>query len=80
MKPRGKMASVGLEPPSEVPGKQGVDVGRGAESGAPGGGSASNRQAVVAADPDLAAVAAAWPDLPAALKAGIAAMIRAARG
>ncbi len=30
------------------------------------------------ADPDLAAVIAAWPDLPAALRAGIVAMIRSA--
>jgi len=29
-------------------------------------------------DPDLAAVMAAWPDLPEALKAGIVAMVKAA--
>ncbi len=32
------------------------------------------------ADPELAAVVAAWSDLPAAVRAGIAAMIRAAGG
>jgi len=30
-------------------------------------------------DPDLAAVVDAWPDLPEALKAGILAMVKAAR-
>ena len=32
------------------------------------------------ADPELAAVVAAWPDLPPALRAGIAAMVAAAGG
>lgn len=32
------------------------------------------------ADPDLAKVAAAWPALPPAVKAGILAMIEATRG
>ena len=31
-------------------------------------------------DPELAAVVAAWPDLPPAIRAGIAAMVRAAGG
>jgi hypothetical protein len=31
-------------------------------------------------DPELAAVAAAWPALPAAIRAGILAMVRAAGG
>jgi hypothetical protein len=31
-------------------------------------------------DPDLAAVVAAWPDLPAALKAAVLALVRTARG
>ncbi len=31
------------------------------------------------ADPDLAAVVDAWPDLPEAMKAGIVAMVKAAR-
>ncbi len=30
-------------------------------------------------DPDLAAVVEAWPDLPAAIKVGIVAMVKAAR-
>lgn len=32
------------------------------------------------ADPDLAAVIAAWPDLPPAVRAGVVAMVRAAGG
>jgi hypothetical protein len=32
------------------------------------------------ADPDLAAVVTAWPALPAAIRAGILAMIQAAKG
>ena len=31
-------------------------------------------------DPDLAALVSAWPKLPAALKAGIVAMVKASRG
>ncbi len=31
-------------------------------------------------DPDLAAVVAAWPDVPEAIKAGIVAMVKAASG
>ena len=31
-------------------------------------------------DPDLAQVAAAWPTLPPALRAGILAMVKAAKG
>ena len=31
-------------------------------------------------DPDLAAVVAAWPELPEAIKAGILAMVKAASG
>jgi hypothetical protein len=33
-----------------------------------------------ALDPDLAAVVAAWPELPVAIRAGIVAMIKAASG
>jgi hypothetical protein len=33
----------------------------------------------VVADPDLSAVAAAWPDLPEAIKAGIVAIVKAAK-
>jgi hypothetical protein len=33
----------------------------------------------VVPDPDLAAIVAAWPELPEAIKAGILAMVKAAR-
>jgi hypothetical protein len=57
---------------------------RGAESGdshgAHGGAHSVEKQPATAvpADPELAAVMAAWPTLPAALKAGILAMVAAA--
>jgi len=69
------MGAVGFEHPSEMPDKQRIPADRGTESGTLGDGAASNRQP---ADPDLADVVKAWPDLPAAVKAGILAMIRAA--
>ena len=47
---------------------------RGTESGTLGDDSADNRQP---ADPELAAVVECWPQLPAALRAGILAMVKA---
>ena len=55
------MGAVGCELPAEMPEKQGIPETRGTESGTPGGDWANIRQT---ADPDLAAVVAAWPDLP----------------
>jgi hypothetical protein len=48
----------------------------GANSGARADGLAPKRPVV---DPDLGAVIKAWPDLPAAIKAGVVAMVKAAR-
>jgi hypothetical protein len=39
---------------------------------------AAHGQRAASDDPDLAAVAEAWPDLPEAIKAGIVAMVKAA--
>jgi hypothetical protein len=41
---------------------------------------AAHRQRAASDDPDLAAVIAAWDRLPEAVRAGIVAMVRAARG
>jgi len=75
-------AATGLEHPSETAEKQGISAERGTESGTLGGDSASNRQPAqaqaAAFPPDLADVAKAWLDLPAAVKAGILAMVKAA--
>jgi hypothetical protein len=64
--------------------KQQIQAERGTESGTPGDGSASNRQAADVhagpVPPDLADVVKAWPDLPTTIKAGILAMVKVARG
>jgi len=66
------MGDTGLEQAAEVSGKTGGSRESGANSGALGARDAPW-------DPDLAAVEAAWPALPAAIKAGILALVRAAR-
>lgn len=71
----GYIAATGLEHPSNSPEKQGFPAQGGAESGALGGESATNQQP---ADPDLAAVVSAWANLPAAIRAGIVAMVKTA--
>ena len=66
------METAGIELSLKSSGNKGVLNQSGAECGALGardGGS----------DPDLAAVVEAWPGLPAAIKAGILAMIGAAK-
>jgi hypothetical protein len=59
---------VGFEPPYKSPRNPPLPDEGGAESGA-----------LAAIDPNLAAVVAAWPTLPEAIRAGIAAMVRAAQ-
>ena len=65
------MEAAGIELTPHSPGKSASGGSSGAENGAPGDKTAP-------LDPDLGAVVAAWPNLPAAIKAGILAMIRAA--
>jgi hypothetical protein len=67
-----KVEAAGIEPGQKSSGNRGVGNQSGAECGALGA-----RDAPL--DPDLAAVVDAWPALPAAIKAGILAMIRAAK-
>ncbi len=68
-----KVPPRGVEHSSKTAEKQAVSDLRGTDSGTPADESASNRQP---ADPELAAVVTAWPDLSAAVKAGILAMVK----
>ena len=61
--------AVGFEHPSDSPMIPAISEQNGAESGA-----------LCLTDPDLALVIDAWAFLPDAMKAGILAMVRAARG
>ena len=67
------MGPQGFEQPAETPAKRGISETGGAKSGA-------LSPVSTPIDPDLAAITAAWPELPAALKAGIVAMVKAATG
>jgi hypothetical protein len=60
-----------IRTPAEKPGKTGYFAVGGAESGAPGALS-------TIADPELAHLVKAWPNLPPAIRAGIVAMVNAA--
>lgn len=70
----------GTRTPLENTGKTGVSDQSGAKSGAVGAQTADfGDSATDPMDPELAAVVDAWPALPAAIKAGILAMVRAAK-
>ena len=69
----GKLTPTGLEHPSKTPIKPHVSEKRGTESGTP-----ATTPAPALPD-DLAEVVAVWANLPAALKAGILAMVKAAK-
>ncbi len=75
------LGPAGFEHPQETRGKRTSKGRGGAESGALSGDSAPNATpANSPIDPDLASVIAAWGDLPAAVRAGIVALVGAARG
>ncbi len=63
----------GLEPLQDSPEKTTVSEQGGAQSGA-------HTAPTAVSDPDLAGVISAWPELPEAVRVGIVAMVRAARG
>ena len=67
---------MGLEPKAKSP--VALENQRISEPGAPKASPAACPP--VPADEDLAAVVGAWPDLPAAVKAGIVAMVKASGG
>lgn len=68
-----QLGRAGIEHPQEMAGKAPVSTQGGAESGA------LNAQ-TPSLPPDLAGVVDAWPSLPPAIRAGILAMIQAAKG
>ena len=67
------MGGTGREPPVKLSEKTPIASTGGAESGA-------LQDETEAVDPDLAAIAEAWPMLPEAIRAGIMAMVRTAAG
>jgi hypothetical protein len=73
----GEVTPMGLEHPPKPSGNRVVPSPTGAEYGAP---DAPKPPRSLPDDPDLVAIAAAWPTLPGPVKAGIVAMVRAAGG
>jgi len=68
------MGATGLEHSHDSSGNTRVSESGGSKSGNSG----PDSGAPMAADPELAAVVAAWPELPPAIRAGILAMVGAA--
>lgn len=79
---RRRMGRAGLEHPTNAAGNTGVSETGGNKSGNIGPVSgdpiAPATPPATPTDPELAAVAAAWPTLPPAIRAGIVAMVAAA--
>ena len=76
------MGAAGFEHPQNPKQETPVCVSGGAKSDAHSAPSAPNSPGnppTPPTDPELAAIAAAWPDLPPAIRAGIVAMVKAAR-
>ncbi|MCC6427501.1 MAG: hypothetical protein IT435_11845 [Phycisphaerales bacterium] len=72
------MPPEGLEHLRDSAGNTRVSDSGGSKSGNKGGGFGPPTPPAKPTDPDLAAVIAAWPSLPAAVRAGITAMVKAA--
>lgn len=66
--------------PPENTGETDAPPESGAKSGALSGDSDPNPTPATPADPDLAAVVAAWPALPPAIRAGVMALVNAGKG
>lgn len=75
-----QVGAEGFETVAFPGGKAGGAIQSGAHSGALDGDSTAKPSPTPPADPELAAVIAAWSGLPPALRAGIAAMVKAAGG
>ncbi len=73
----GGMGSPGLELPRFPSGKSGVEWSGGNKSGNTDAPRGDFGGVAVPTDPELAALIAAWPDLPPAIRAGIVAMVAA---
>lgn len=74
------MPPEGLEHPANPAGNTRVSDSGGSKSGNNGAGFGPLTPPAKPTDPELAAVVAAWTDLPPAVRAGIVAMVRAAAG
>lgn len=75
------MPPEGLERPRDSAGKTPIPKAGGIKSGnnrAEGGSKVSPAAPAKTADPDLSAIIAAWPTLPAAIRAGVLALVKAA--
>ena len=74
---RDQATPTGFEPATDSSGNSQGTGESGAEYGALSGESDQMAAPTASFDPDLSAVVAAWPDLPAAVRAGIVAMVQA---
>lgn len=72
------MPRSGLEHLRFPSGNAGVSESGGSKSGNKGGGFGPPTPPATPTDPELAAVVAAWPDLPPAIRAGVLALVKAA--
>lgn len=73
-----EMPPEGLEHLRFPSGNAGVSESGGSKSGNKGGGFGPPTPPATPTDPELAAVVAAWPDLPPAIRAGVLALVKAA--
>lgn len=73
-----RMGRAGLEHTANPAGNSQVSNSGGSKSGNNGADFGPPSPQTPPTDADLSAVVAAWPDLPTALRAGIAAMVKAA--
>ena len=72
------MGDTGLEPSRFPAGKSGVSESGGSKSGNKDAPFSDSAGVLKPTDPELAAVVAAWSDLPQTVRAGIVAMVKAA--